>query len=339
MILREEKREKASSSSKSTKKKNRKKKLSKPDLKLDDLRGLQALLIEMCKEYGVDPDQHPFVKYWEQCLKETPDRPKAVFKMMSHPIATFSLLTGYRKSCTIHVPGMGDFNRDLRLRPIIKPAFLETAESQMKCSRAGACKLPNSVYRPASERASEDGAKCKLYRKQQDDFHVTVKPRNLCSILGWVDSALLDCFMGGLQRSFPESHRLFILSAEEDPSMEVLRDIEGCYDYVLMVLYRGNHWTCMFINYNCREITYYNSQRNENTVYKQLEPYRHHFADFSIQVADVPQQSDDISCGIFVCWYSYCILYCPESIHALSCTKSEEMRLAVIRQVLLWYVL
>ncbi len=321
-------------------KRKKEKKQRLPILRLSNLKTLSDLLTEVCGDYKLPINDHPFFLYWQEMLKKTPDVPVQVFKMMSHPIATFSLLAGKDQHCTIHVPPKaGNYIRDVAERVLIKPDFLQDNLEQMSCSRAGACKLSGSKWTDSN--TSTEAKECMVLRAKQFQARITIKPRNLCTLFQgkWLDSAVLDAWLHGLHRSFREADKLYIISAEEDPNLDILKSTHGCFDYILQVLHRKGHWTCMFINHRCREIFYYNSQISGKTAKKQLRPYRRKFKDYAIEVAQVPQQSDNFSCGVFVCWYAYCTLFCPELIQSLRGEKSREMREAILRQLLVWYVL
>lgn len=316
----------------------KKTKKTPPKLKLAMFRKLYRVASDLVRDYELDEEKHPFLAYWRDLIQTTPDTYKAVFRAMSHPLATFSLLTG-RKEATIHIPDGDDAKRNIAARPLLKPDFLVESESHLSCSRAGACKLQSSVYRKSPK--EEEADKCQMIRNHQSHTHITLKPRNLLSLFEckWLDSAVMDAWWYGLQCSFPQAEKLYIISAEQDPDLDLLRYTDGCYDYILIVLYFREHWTCMFINHRCSEIFYYNSQLSHKTASEQLRPFRDKFPDYAVETPRVPQQDDRYSCGVFVCWYAYCLLYCPELIQSLHGTRSDEMRSAILQQLLTWYIL
>lgn len=310
-----------------------------PDLRLAHIDWLLQQLQNVCKMYNLACEKHPFMQHWVHLLNTTPDNRRAVFTALSHPIATFSLLTGANSSCTIHVPERGDFVRDVTKRPLIKPDFLVASENQLSCSKAGACRLRTSQKTPYSGR--EDAERCTKMRHAQFHNRITLKPRNLCTLVPgkWLDSAVMDAWWYGLHKNFRQADKLYIISAEKDPDLDMLRYTDGCYDYILQVLYYRDHWTCMFINHRCKEIFYFNSQLSRKTASEQLQPYKDKFPDYAVEIAEVPQQQDRFSCGVFVCWFGYCLLNCPELIYSLQATHSDEMRQAILEQLLVWYVL
>lgn len=312
-----------------------------PRLTLADFERLYRETAEIVLEYGLSEKDHPFLAYWRRLIRETPDTFKSVFRVMSHPIATFSLLTGRSidNQCTIHVPGSRDFKRDISTRPLLKPDFLVESETQLSCSKAGACRLPSSRY--TGYLGSPERSKCEMIRHHQSHTRITLKPRNLTTLYEqkWLDSAVMDAWWYGLHKSFREADKLYIISAEQDPDLDFLRFTDGCYDYILIVLYFKEHWTCMFINHRCRELFYFNSQLSHKTAREQLRPFREKFPDYAVEIAKVPQQGDKFSCGVFVCWYAYCLLNCPELIQSLNSAHCSQMRHAILQQLITWYIL
>lgn len=316
---------------------------------------MKNMLVDLCVEYQCMPPagyrQHPFVEHWNACLQlldtqqEGHGDENRLRKLLSHVIAEFTLRTGQATACKIHVPGHQGrtFSRQVAERPLQKPDFLVQAQSKTHCSLLGKCKLPTSVPRSPTTAGKEgqEGKRCRIIRKQQDQKIITLKPRNLLSVFPgqWLDSAAMDAWLHGCHTSMKSrSHLLYIISAENDPDMAELVATKDCYAYLLLVLFCNNHWTCLFLNHLCEEVFYYNSQLSYKTAAKQLEPYRQAFPGYQVRVAQVPQQCDNVSCGVFVCWFCYCLLFCPELIDSLSCDKSAEMRAAILRQLLIWYV-
>lgn len=304
---------------------------------LADLAVLYSKLRHCCQVYELDPEAHPFVKHWAKCLKET--RPEDAPRMMYTLLTSFNLLTDRSVQCFVHVPFCNkSYSRNVGDRGILMPDFLAEAESHLYCTKADACKLPNSKRQVIPRQPALDS--CKRLRLEQKTNVVRLKLRNLCTLLyhRYLDSAVLDAWLHGLHRNFATPDDLYIISAENDPTMDALRDTRSCYAYLLLFLFRKKHWTVMFINHSCQEIFYYNSQTNPSTVEKQLAPYQATFPEYQVRSPDIPQQIDRYSCGVFCAWFAYCLLFCPELMHAIRPDKAAEMREAILRQLLIWYV-
>lgn len=242
--------------------------------------------------------------------------------------------------------------RDVRLKPLLKPPSVSgptseenkaVLESVMKC-RVSKTKTAVSKTGTNSKQEKKEIKTCKVLRENQANNIVHLRVHSLFTLLPgrWIDSACLDAYLHVLARHFPKREQLFLISAEHDPEFKQLIDSTHCYNYLLLPLYANKHWTLAFINKPCAEIWYFNSDLTHGLQYgnveRQLAPYRHHFPTYHIEVVKVPEQIDTFSCGTFVAYFAYCLLFSPTSIEKLKGWNAETFRELILKQLCLSYL-
>lgn len=237
--------------------------------------------------------------------------------------------------------------RDVGKRPLLRPQMVSGPTSEQNKDVLDAvtkCRVRHGIQKKGDDGQQQQKQQCKVLRERQANNIVHLRVHSLFTLLPerWIDSACLDAYLHVLHRHFPKRDQLFLISAEHDPSFDQLIQSTQCYNYLLLPLYANKHWTLGFVNRPCAEIWYFNSDLTHGLQYgnveRQLKPYKEHFPTYHIEVIKVPEQTDTYSCGTFVAYFSYCLLFSPASLEKLKGWNADRFRDLILRQLCLSYL-
>lgn len=237
--------------------------------------------------------------------------------------------------------------RDVGKRPLLKPPSVSgptSEQSKVVLNAVVKCRVHKQQQQQQQPQGGTETKQCKVLRETQARNIVHLRVHSLFTLLPgrWIDSACLDAYLHVLHRHFPKRDQLFLISAEHDPDFNQLIQSTQCYMYLLLPLYANKHWTLAFINKPCAEIWYFNSDLTHGLQYgnvdRQMAPYRQHFPSYHIEVVKVPEQTDTFSCGTFVAYFAYCLLFSPSSIEKLKGWNAETFRDLILKQLVLSYL-
>lgn len=244
--------------------------------------------------------------------------------------------------------------RDVGKRPLLTPPSVSgptSEQSKTVLNSVVKCRVHRKEKQthkdplpPPAPKAVSKTVVCKVLREKQANSIVHLRVHSLFTLLPgrWIDSACLDAYLHVLHRHFPKRDQLFVISAEHDPHFNELIQSTQCYNYLLLPLYANKHWTLAFINKPCAEIWYFNSDLTHGLQYgnveRQMAPYKQHFPTYHIEVVKVPEQTDTYSCGTFVAYFAYCLLFSPASLEKLKGWNAETFRELILKQLVLSYL-
>lgn len=313
------------------------------------------------------------LKLCQKWLSQEPKDDDELIRRSASPLARFNLLTDKGKAasgqkvytamptCELVCPLTGATSKhDVTKRPFLRPPFLDESvklschdpnvlKSVTRCRLHPRSKNGDTPTPPAAPPAA---VSCPLLRAKQSDQTCPLRVRNLLSGFsptfpsrdasrkGWLDSAFIDACLHIMQRHFPLREQLYIISAENDPDFDDLIRATRCYRYVLLILWRKAHWTLVWINMQCGEIWYFNSQIvSMKSVEEQLKPFREAFPSFHLTVGKTPQQSNGYDCGIYAAYISFCLLFAPDQIHNIDTMRTDMLRSYFVEQILVSLIL
>jgi len=244
-----------------------------------------------------------------------------------------------------------DHMSPLPLSELLPPPHLQSQSMQlMKSSfqsKQQASNTLGSILKPLV---------CTELAMKHEQHKISAKISNLRTLIAgrWLDSVAIDLYIHILQEYFPFKSQLFVHSAQDNPTLSIVAKTPRCYKYVLVPLWKSSHWTVLLVEHNPYtdpvtrrsfrgRIRYINSQVvDESTPDVQTEPFEQVFPNYAVinKRRQTPQQCDNNSCGVYVCFWSMCFLYFSEDqIMSVQCPEIAAFRETMLLQIMIYYLL
>lgn len=247
----------------------------------------------------------------------------------------------------------------LPLRSLLLPEHLEPEYT--------ASRLPLETQSRSQSRTPQawtaKPATCARIGRQQKERQIRLRLSNMRTLLPdrWLDSVVIDAYLHILQEHWPQKDKLYVHSAEANPTLKEIVQTPGCYKFILIPLWRLSHWTVLLVDHTPfrvptsydssgkplayqkykGRIRYINSQVvNPATPDIQTRPFEEAFPDYYVanNVRGTAQQCDNSSCGVYVCFWAFCLLYYSEKeILEVRCADIDKFRRRMIHQLFLYY--
>ncbi len=183
---------------------------------------------------------------------------------------------------------------------------------------------------------------CDQIHEEQRSSTILARVLNLFSVFPgrWLDSVAIDMYLHVLQSHDPHRENLYVVSSQDDPKFSTILNTPGCMRRILLPLFKNAHWSLAFMSHDAKSIDYYNSQiGNGEDVDEQMAPFRYSFPNYKLNLLEVPQQCDSHSCGMYVCYFCYCLLFDRESLLSIRCQDARVLRQTILNQLLVSFCL
>jgi hypothetical protein len=193
--------------------------------------------------------------------------------------------------------------------------------------------------------------KCATIARAQEDRKIYLRVYDLLTSFPerWLDSVIIDAYIHLLLEHSNTKDMLYVNSAEHDPSLAEIKNTPSCYKYIVIPLWLASHWTILLISHSPAvvngksyrgRIRYLNSQVvDRRTPEMQTRPFKELFPDYHVALIAKPDQCNSFDCGVYVClWATLFLFYDEEEIDRIKCPDAEAMRMTILQQLILSYI-
>lgn len=189
---------------------------------------------------------------------------------------------------------------------------------------------------------SQETKRCKGLESSQSNHEIQLTVPDLSTLLPnrWLNSVVINAYLHWILECHPDKSKIYLNSAQDDMTTNPyeLSMIGSCYDYILTALFENSHWTILFIDHKTKEIWHLNSDVNDsNAPRRQVRPYERALHDYQLRIIPCVKQCDNSSCGVYVCYWAWALLYRRKALLSITCPDILQFRTLVLHQILLAY--
>ena len=116
----------------------------------------------------------------------------------------------------------------------------------------------------------------------------------------------------------------------------ILRDTPACFQQALLPLWKQKHWTFLWLDTDQRVLRHYDSQLvDPDYTLSEKRRFQQVFPLYTFDLLLPPQQCNHYDCGVYTCYFAYCVLFDRPREAAIRCSDSDLIRSRIMDQVVL----